>query len=154
MQIDRTALKRLAPLVGEWNMETSLAPGGAVRARATFEWALGAQFLLQRTEIDHPDAPDTLSVIAVDPETDGFTQHYYDSRGVVRLYAMTFDEGTWTLRRESPDFTPLEFAQRFVGSLSPDGATIQGRWETSPPGAAMWQRDFDLTYTRIGRRDS
>jgi hypothetical protein len=37
------------------------------------------------------------------------------SRGVVRIYAMTFDDGVWILRRESADFTPLAFAQRFVG---------------------------------------
>jgi hypothetical protein len=151
MQSDRTALERLTPLVGEWDLETSFAPPGGVRARAMFEWALGGQFLVQRSEIDVPEAPDSLMVVAADPETDGFTQHYFDSRGVVRLYAMTFDDNVWTLRRESPDFTPLSFAQRFVGTMSDDGDTIEGRWETMPPGGSTWEHDFDLTYKRIGR---
>ena len=142
-----TALERLSALVGEWRMETSLAPPGSVRARATFEWALGGQFLLQRTEVDNPGAPDGLSVIAADPATGAFTQHYFDSRGVVRLYAMTFDDGVWTLRRESPDFTPLEFAQRYVGTFSDDGSMITGRWEIRHPGQG-WQPDFELSYIR------
>ncbi len=124
-----------------------LAPPGAVRARSVFEWALGGRFLVERSEIELPEAPDGLCVIAADPAGDGFTQHYFDSRGVVRLYAMTFDDGVWTLRREAPDFTPLEFAQRFTGRLSPDGGTITGRWEIKHPGQD-WRTDFDLTYVR------
>jgi hypothetical protein len=153
MQTQEPALKRLSPLVGEWAVETSLAPPGSVRARTVFEWVLGGQFLLQRTEIDHPDAPDGLCIIAADPASDGFTQHYFDSRGVVRIYAMTFADGVWVLRRESPDFTPLAFAQRFVGELDDDGVTIKGRWETRPPDGSTWEHDFDLTYIRVGHRD-
>ena len=103
-------MDRLSPLVGEWSVETSL---GAARATTTFEWALDGTFLLQRSQIDIREAPDGLCVIA--PDGDDFRQHYFDSRGVVRLYAMTFDGRVWTLRREEPDFTPLNFAQRFIG---------------------------------------
>lgn len=97
-------------------METSLAPPGTVRARASFEWALGGQFILQRTAIEIPEAPDGLCVIAAN----------------------------------SADFTPVAFAQRFIGTLSGDGATIQGRWETMPPGGSTWEHDFDLTYAKLG----
>ena len=44
----------------------------------------------------------------------------------VRLYAMTFRDGIWTLVRSSPDFTPLDFSQRFTGRFSADGNTISG----------------------------
>jgi hypothetical protein len=94
-----------------------------------------------------PEAPDGLCVIAADPDGDGYTEHYFDSRGVVRLYAMTFDGRTWTLTREAADFTPLEFAQRYIGTLSEDGATITGRWEIKHPGQD-WETDFDLNYVR------
>ena len=56
--------------------------------------------------------------MSADPGTGAYTQHYYDSRGVVRLYAMTFSDGLWALTRESPDFSPLDFQQRFTGTLS------------------------------------
>jgi hypothetical protein len=144
-----TIRERLAPLIGVWDMETSLAPPGAVTARSAFEWALGGRVLLQRAQIDVPEAPDLLAVIAEDPATGGLTQHYFDSRGVVRLYAMTFEDGVWTLLRESPDFSPLDFAQRYTGTLSADGRTIEGRWESRPPDAAEWEPDFDLTYRRL-----
>jgi hypothetical protein len=103
-------LERLSPLIGEWSLETSVAPPGAVRARSVVEWGPGRRLLLQRTEIDHPDAPDGLWVIAAESDGDRYNGHYFDSRGIVRLYAMTFDGGMWTLLREAPDFTPVEFA--------------------------------------------
>jgi hypothetical protein len=61
---------------------------------------------------------------------------------------MTFDGHDWTLERHTPDFTPLAFHQRWQGTLSPDGHTIHGRWETSPDGQT-WELDFDLTYHRL-----
>jgi hypothetical protein len=145
------AMERLTPLIGEWKVETSFAPPGTVRARTTFEWALDGQFILQRAEVELP-VPQGLMVIAYAPETGAFTQHYFDSRGVVRLYAMTFDGRAWTLERTSADFTPLDFEQRFTSEFSDDGATIRGRWEKRPPGASTWEHDFDLSYVRAGDR--
>ena len=120
-------------------------------ARSRFEWALDRQYLVQRVEAPNP-APDAMAIIAVDPETGGYTQHYYDSRGVVRLYAMTFADGVWQLLREKPDFTPLDFRQRYVGRLGADGDTILGAWETAKGEAAPYERDFVLNYRRSGRR--
>ena len=70
-----------------------------------------------------------------------------DTRGVTRLYAMTFAGGVWTLTRESVDFSPLDFAQRFTGTFSADGDRIDGSWEKRMPGGA-WELDFNLTYTK------
>jgi len=114
-----------------------------------FEWAFDRHFLLQRTEIPIPEAPDSLAIVSADLETGAYTQHYYDSRGVVRLYAMTFADGVWTLARESPDFSPLDFQQRFTGTFGQDGNTISGAWQTRLNGAG-WEHDFDLTYRRAG----
>ncbi|HYY81120.1 MAG TPA: hypothetical protein VFD04_18360 [Actinomycetes bacterium] len=138
------ALQRLDALVGEWTMEAAFAPG--VTGRAVFEWVLGGQFLVERTEV--PGAPDGIAIVGPDRDRQGYTQHYYDSRGVARLYAMTFDGRVWTLLRDSPDFTPLDFWQRFTGELSADGGTISGRWETSADGST-WEHDFDLTYRKV-----
>jgi|tagenome__1003787_1003787.scaffolds.fasta_scaffold20532295_2 hypothetical protein len=139
-------MTRLEPLLGEWRLETSL---GDVAARASFTRALGGAFLLQRAQVDLPEAPDVLAVIAADPVRGGYLQHYFDSRGVVRLYAMTFDGTVWTLLRDQPDFSPLDFAQRFTGTLSPEAGTIAGRWEKKDPGRD-WELDFELTYVREG----
>jgi hypothetical protein len=144
--VDRVTVLR--PLLGEWRMETSLAPADDVRARVVFEAGPGGRFLQERWEVDVPEAPDGLAVITPDPEGAGFVQHYFDSRGVVRLYAMTFDGRVWTLLREKADFSPLDFAQRYTGTLSDDGGRITGRWEIRHPGQD-WETDFDLSYVRV-----
>ena len=152
------ALARLDVFVGEWAVEarfrdevpiTQPAAGEDPQLRIRFEWVLDRQFLMQRTETPFPEAPDNLSIVSVDPETGAYTQHYFDSRGVVRVYAMSLAGGVWTLTRESPDFTPLDFRQRFVGTFSEDGDTITGEWQTGAEGGG-WEHDFALTYRRIG----
>jgi hypothetical protein len=149
------ALARLDVFVGDWSMEARFpgqepAPSGpadSVMARSRFEWALGGQFLLQHTEVPIPEAPDSLAIVATDPRTGGYTQHYYDSRGVARLYAMSLTDGVWTLIRESADFSPLDFRQRFTGTFSADGNTITGAWEKCL-GGGEWEHDFALIYHR------
>jgi hypothetical protein len=142
------ALARLEAFIGEWFVEADFAGDQpAPTGRSRFEWALDGQFLLQHTEVPIPGAPDSLAIVAIDPRTGGYTQHYYDSRGVVRLYAMSFDGGAWTLTREAPDFSPLDFGQRFTGTFSADGNTITGAWEKRFDGGE-WEHDFALIYHR------
>jgi hypothetical protein len=152
------ALARLDVFVGGWSIQATFpgdqpTPSGATGSgpvvRSRFEWALGGQFLVQHTEVPIHEAPDSLAIVGTDLRTGGYTQHYYDSRGVVRLYAMGFTDGVWTLTRESPDFSPLDFRQRFTGTFSADENTISGAWEKYPEGGG-WEHDFALTYRRAG----
>lgn len=152
------ALARLGVFIGNWSVEARFpghqpAPPGAAGSGPTalsrFEWAPDGQFLLQHTEIPVPEAPDSLAIVATDLRTGGYTQHYYDSRGVLRLYAMGFADRVWTLTRESPDFSPLDFRQRFTGTFSEDESTITGAWEKCHAGG-QWEHDFALTYRRVG----
>jgi hypothetical protein len=143
-------LERLAAFLGEWRLEAPafpLPPELAHTARTTFEWTLDAAFLLQQAVVPVPQAPSGLCVIGPDAD-DGYTQHYFDSRGIARLYTMTFDGRDWTLERHTPDFSPLNFHQRWLGTFSADGDTIEGRWETSPDGR-QWEVDFELAYHRL-----
>jgi hypothetical protein len=154
MQMDEAARNaaraRLDAFIGEWSIEAAfpLAPPTGVVGRAVFEWTLGGQFLVQRSEVPHPDAPDSVAIVGLEPDSEAYSQHYFDSRGVVRVYAMTFSDGVWKLLRDSPDFSPLAFSQRFTGTFSDDGNTIDGRWESSRDGSS-WEHDFDLTYTKV-----
>jgi hypothetical protein len=137
--------RQLEPFVGDWRLEASLAPG--VAGRASFEWALDETFLVQRASIPVEGAPESLSIMALDHDGQAFTMHYFDSRGIVRLYRMTIDDGGWTLLRTEADFSPLPFHQRYVGRFSDDGRRIDGRWEKSDSGTD-WQLDFELNYIR------
>jgi len=142
-------LERLEPFIGEWDLEPSFPTLPGAHGRAVFEWALDGRFLVQRTEVSVPEAPNTISLMGVDPRGGAFSQHYFDSRGVIRVYAMTFEDGVWTLRRDSPDFSELGFWQRYRGTFSEDGATIDGYWEASTDEGATWEKDFDLVYRRV-----
>ena len=107
---------------------------GAPPGRAVFEWTLDKAFLTQRTEAPDP-APDSLAIVTVDPRNGAYTQHYFDSRGVVRLYGMTLIRNIWTLTRDSPDFSPLDFHQRFI-DLNMSGSLRQRVRRRSATGDA------------------
>jgi hypothetical protein len=140
-------LDALDVLVGEWSMGASFAANeaDAPRARTTFEWLREKRFLIQRWEVDHPDAPDGIAIIGLDPDTGKLLQHYFDSRGVARVYEMTFVDKVWKLERSA---AAPDFSQRFTGTIDEDGDTIVGRWEHSSDGST-WNDDFGLTYTRV-----
>lgn len=143
-------LARLDVFVGEWRLDAPafpLPPELAGDARTTFEWALGGAFMVQRASVPVAEAPDGLCVVGLDAGG-GYTQHYFDSRGIARIYAMTFDGRRWTLERGAADFTPLDFHQRWTATVGDDGAAIEGRWESSPDGEA-WELDFELAYHRL-----
>jgi hypothetical protein len=141
--------RRLERLIGEWTMHVAF-PGAPPVAggRVVFEWMTGEQFLIERWEVPVPEAPDGLAIIGFDEGRGTFLQHYFDSRGIARVYAMSLEDGVWTLWRDAPDFSPLEFAQRYTGTFSDDGTTIVGRWEIAHDGST-WEHDFDLTYVRV-----
>ena len=140
----------LKPLVGEWSMVVSFKnmPPTDAGARIVFEWLPGEQFLIQRWTIPVPEAPDGIAIIGADPESEGtYLQHYFDARGVARVYKMSLGDGVWKLWRAEPDFSPLEFSQRYTGTFSDDGKAIAGAWETCHDGET-WEHDFGLTYIK------
>jgi hypothetical protein len=132
-------LEALDALVGDWALGDPSAPVGAT----TFSWLEGGFFLIQRWTLDIPGAPDGIAIIGEDATTGGLVQHYYDSRGIARVYGTRLEGGTWELWRDGPDFW-----QRFRGRFGEDGTTISGAWEISPDGSS-WEHDFDLLYTKL-----
>jgi len=145
------SLDRLEVLIGQWEMEASFDAGSfgpgtpAVTARGgrtTFAWLEGRFFLTQRWMVDNPAAPSGIAIIGAGPEPGTFSQHYYDSRGVSRVYTMSLDGGVLRIWRDAP-----RFWQRYTGVISGDGATIEGAWEGSSDGRD-WKHDFGLSYHR------
>ena len=95
--------------------------GGDIGARATFEWMPGETFLLQRWQAPVPEAPDGLAVIGYDEGRGTLLQHYFDWRGVARVYEMSLEDGVWKLQRDRR-LLPAPFDQRFEGHASPKTA--------------------------------
>ena len=147
----REQVEALEALVGEWELQASFPgmdePVGG--ATVSFEWMPGGPFLIQRWEVPVQEAPDGLAVIGWDEGRGTLLQHYFDTRGVARVYEMTLDDGVWTLERTKEDFSPLEFSQRYTGRVSDDGSRIEGTWEIAHDHET-WEKDFDLDYVRRG----
>ncbi len=141
----------LEPFIGQWSMEAEFPalPPSDVRGKTMFEWLAGGPFLLQRWAVPIPEAPDGIAVVAWSQARDRYLQHYFDSRGVARVYEMSFDGTLWHLSRTAADLSPLDFAQRFTGTFSPDAQTITGSWETGEVDGSCWKHDFTLTYRRL-----
>ena len=144
------SLDDLNVLVGQWEMEATVnagffGPGSPEitgRGRTTFQWLDGRLFLTQHFVNEHPAAPSGIAIIGPGEERNTFAQHYYDSRGVARVYQMTVEGRELKLWREAPGFW-----QRYTGVISEDGTTITGAWEASANGRE-WRHDFDLTYVK------
>lgn len=134
----------LAIFAGEWELVVDIPGAEDVRGHVSFN--VMGEVLVQRTTVPVPQAPDSCCVVVV--QQDRFTQHYFDSRGVARLYEMTFDGRTWTLERTKPDFTSLDIYQRYIGAFNDDATAITGEWLSASDGRD-WQRDFGLTYRRV-----
>lgn len=134
------ALKQLEVLIGEWEVEVPEFPGQ--RGRATFEWLEDGAYLRFHADAPNP-APSATLIIGRDESSGTYTVLHYDSRGVSRVYQMSFEEGIWKIWRQAPGF-----CQRFSGTLSRDGSSIRATWEKSPDGSS-WDHDFDLIYSKI-----
>ena len=139
------ALRQLEPLVGEWLFEAKWPtgerwPGGG---RVVFEWHDSRAHLVQRGTVEHPDAPDNISIIGCDAANGTYFQLYSDERGVCRVYEMTIGNGEWKLWRDGEPFS-----QRFTGTFSDNGKTITGRWEIAEDGT-NFTTDFELILRRV-----
>ena len=119
-------------LVGTWATEAThpALPGIVVTGQATFEWLEDQRFLIWRSHYDHPEIPDAITVTGI---IDGKpSMHYFDPRGVHRVFAAGITAGTWRFWNDTPGFS-----QRFTGVLSEDGDRSPARASclvTAPDG--------------------
>jgi hypothetical protein len=150
-----STLQKLNRLAGSWTTEAThpAAPGVVVRGTVVTEWLEGKQFLIQRSRNDHPDFPDAISIIgatdrdrvgesAPQPARPSLTMHYFDSRGVFRVYQVDVEANAWTIWREAPGFS-----QRFKGTFIDGDTAIDGLWQMCEDGS-HWHDDLRIQYRR------
>jgi len=149
---ESTLLRALDRLVGSWTTIAThpAAPGVVVEGSVDVEWTEGRHFVLHRATSDHPDFPNSVSMIGLmgtdrvgsEPERSaGLSMHYYDSRGVFREFQVSIDSTAMRLTRMSPGFS-----QRFTGTFI-DDTGIAGLWQLSKDDKT-WQDDLKITYQR------
>jgi hypothetical protein len=144
-QAQRPGLQGFQRLAGAWATEAThpALPGTVITAQATFEWLEDQRFLIWRSHNDHPQIPDAIAVTGI---IDGKpSMHYFDPRGMHRVFAVDITPDTWRFWNDAPGFS-----QRFTGTLSGYGNTINGQGELSQDDGATWEPDLAITYRRIG----
>jgi hypothetical protein len=135
-------LEAFSVLIGEWTTEAThpAYEGVVVPGRSQFEWLEGQRFLILRARAEHPDFPDSISIIGA---TDDLQMHYFDSRGVHRIYEMSLRDGVLRIWRDAPGFS-----QRFTGTIADDGKGMAGVWELSTDDST-WAADLEIDYKRV-----
>jgi len=144
----------LEPLIGTWHGSGEMAsePPTPISVQATIE-RLGA-FVVMRSIGEPAEMPDTIAIIGGGAQGEPQPMHYFDSRGVKRLFLTALDDSTWTIwRAPGEDWNGPDgpgFNQRFIGEISSDGSTIDGRWERGTGQSGDdWELDFPLRYVRL-----
>ena len=157
MTLDAT-LAPFSALVGAWTTEAThpMIPGVVVHGTAEVTWLEGERFLNFHALTDHPDFPDTLSVIGdmshdraapgggpIVAQPSALRMYNFDSRGVFRICETSIDATSWRVWRMAPGFS-----QRFTGTFSNGGNAISGTWELCTDDIT-WSADLAITYRRI-----
>lgn len=88
---------------------------------ATIEWHDSGAYLVQRSTVELPKAPNAISIMGCDAANGAYYELYSDDRDVYRVYQMSIGDGEWKLWREGEPFP-----QRFTARFEDDGNTIVG----------------------------
>ena len=145
----RPKLEPFEALIGDWTMELThpAFAGTVIRGQTTYELLEGGRFLIQRAANEHPDFPDSISVIGVMEGESDLSMQYFDSRGVHRVYEAAFDGSELTLARDEPGF-----AQRLRATVSDDGSTLTGVWQLDQ--GEGYKDDLAFTFRRASAPDA
>ena len=153
IRIEGTDMQEFEPLIGEWHGEGEIPIEPPLRVSADVTIRRLGEFVVVSSTGEPEEMPDSVSIIGGAPSGEPQPMHYFDARGVKRLYLTTIDGSTWKVwRAPDEDWNGPHgpgFNQRFIGEISADGGTIDGRWERGRSAAGdEWELDFPLTYSR------
>ena len=124
-------------LLGTWKFTMRhVAMEEPIAGQQRYERVLEGAFLMLHSSYDHPDFPDAIAILAED------TCHYFDVRGVTRLFDLEIGDSGWTMIRRDADF----WQRSETRSLGPDA--MEGTGENSFDGGATWQHDYSISYAR------
>lgn len=125
-------------LLGSWDVTMRhVAMDEPVFGRQTYERVLDGAFVRLDWTYDHPDFPNAVAML------DESASHYFDVRGIARIYDLSFDNAGWSMIRRDPDFWQRS-AVRFIGADA-----MEGTGENSHDGGATWEHDFAISYLRV-----
>jgi hypothetical protein len=125
-------------LLGSWEltMRHSAFPE-PVPGRQRYERVLDGAFVILHWSYDHPEFPDAIAMF------NESSCHYFDVRGVIRVFDFTIDDAGWSMIRIED-----EFSQRTTGRFRGE-SVIDCVGERSGDRGATWEHDFSMELRRI-----
>ena len=125
-------------LLGTWDVTMNhVALPEPVRGRQTYERVLEGAFVLLHATMDHPQVPDAIALL------DTKQYHYFDTRGITRVFDFQVDDEGWSMIRRDADF----WQRSSVTFSGPDEMT--GTGDNSHDEGATWEHDYTMTYRRV-----
>ena len=146
-------MDQFEPLIGAWHAEGEIPTDPPMKVSTETQVERLGEFIVIRTVGEPAEMPDSVSIIGGAPDGEPQPMHYFD---VARGQAAVPDgPGRLHLEDLAGARRGLErprrpgFNQRFIGEISADGATIEGRWERGLGASGdQWEVDFPLRYVR------
>lgn len=131
-------MSRLDRLLGDWEftMDHS-AMAEPITGQQRYEHVLEGAFVLHQWNYDHPDFPNAMAVLSNN------RYHYFDVRGITRIFDVEVDDDGWSMIRLDPDFSQ-RYRARFVSS-----DVIETTGDASYDNGVTWQHDFTMTCNRV-----
>ena len=127
----------LERLIGTWAFTMRhVAVSEAITGSQAYETVLDGAFLQQRWHYDHPEFPDAISLLSPTH------MHYFDVRGITRVFELKSDETGWSIVRLDADF-----GQRMSFRFE-DAGRMTGAGELSHDEGTTWVPDFTMEWTR------
>src|SRR5207302_7876061 len=95
-KVDRR-MKEFEPLMGEWHSEGEVPMEPPMKLSAETKIERLGKFILLSSVSEPAEMPDSISIIGGAPDGEPQPMHYFDSRGVKRLFMMALEGSTWKI---------------------------------------------------------
>jgi len=146
-------MKGFELLIGRWHGAGEIPVEPPLKMSVEVKIERLGEFIVFRSAGEPAELPDSISIIGGAAQGEPQPMQYFDARGVKRLFMMSLDGSTWKIWRAPGDDwngpNGPGFSQRFIGEISADGNTIEGRWERGIGDAGdQWEVDFPIIYSR------
>ena len=154
MAVHRKRMNEFEPLIGEWHGEGEIPIEPPMKVSLETKIERLGRFIVISTTVRRPaEMPDSVSIIGGAPDGEPQPMHYFDARGIKRMFVMSLAGSTWKMwRAPGEDWNGPDgpgFNQRFIGEISADGKAIDGGWERGMGEAGdKWEIDVRINYVR------
>jgi hypothetical protein len=115
-------MEQFEPLIGTWHGEGEMPIDPPMKLAVEAKIERLGEFIVLSSVGEPAEVPDTLSIIGGAPEGEPQPMHYFDSRGVKRLYLMALEGSTWKIWRP-----PVRTGMARMGRASTSASSARSR---------------------------